>query len=498
MNIAQKKEFGDFQTPAELAAEVCRFLHLSGVRPKTIIEPTCGIGNFARESLAVWANASDVLGFDVNEDYVRTAREKTPDARAGFEKADFFAHNWGELLSELPKPILILGNLPWVTNAEIGALGGSNLPEKKNSQGHSGFDAISGKANFDISEWMLMRMLDWCELHAVTVALLVKVSVARKVLRQAWEKRRKIGDAAIYRIDAKRWFGAAVDACLFVMSGEKQSDPLSPVFSSIGGALETTIGYKAGELVGDVKRYDEVSALLGSSPLRWRSGVKHDCSKVMEFTQTNGEVRNGLGEKVDLEPHFLFPLFKSSQLARGDTTTDRLMLVTQRRVGEPTNGIRHFAPKTWAYLEEHASALDPRASTIYKKGPRFAVFGVGEYTFAPFKVAISGLYKLPLFVVLGPIDGKPVVVDDTACFLSFERREEANAVARALNSPRSRAFFSVFAFIDSKRPFTVEVLSKLNLARLVQEVVGGDTAFLKPPVQEQGELLAIGAGDFTR
>lgn len=131
--------------------------------------------------------------------------------------------------------------------------------------------------------------------------------------------------------------------------------------------------------------------------------------------------------------------------------------------------------KTKRYLLKHAPLLDARGSKIYQKNGRFAVFGVGDYSFSPFKVAISGLYKVPQFVVLTELGGKASMVDDTACFLSFGSREDAEVVAGALNSPVAKEFLSVFAFSDAKRPYTVEVLSKINLKRLVEKNFGKDS-----------------------
>ena len=47
-----KKEFGDYQTPKDFAEKICRFLkEKKGVTPSTVLEPTCGIGNFLSSSL---------------------------------------------------------------------------------------------------------------------------------------------------------------------------------------------------------------------------------------------------------------------------------------------------------------------------------------------------------------------------------------------------------------------------------------------------------------
>ena len=128
------------------------------------------------------------------------------------------------------------------------------------------------------------------------------------------------------------------------------------------------------------------------------------------------------------------------------------MLVTQRTVGEDTVAIADEAPLTWRYLESHANFLDARASSIYRNRPRFSVFGIGEYSFAPWKVAISGFYKSLEFRIVAPKEGRPVVLDDTCYFLSCGTEEEAEVLAALLNSEAARGFFRSFVFWDAKRP----------------------------------------------
>ena len=110
-------------------------------------------------------------------------------------QADFFATDWKRLISELPEPILVLGNPPWVTNSQLGVLGSRNLPIKSNFQKHDGLDALTGKANFDISEWMLMRLVEALNGRRGTLAMLCKAATAQDpLLRLAeWNGRGTIG-----------------------------------------------------------------------------------------------------------------------------------------------------------------------------------------------------------------------------------------------------------------------------------------------------------------
>ena len=58
-----RREFGDFQTPLTLARDVCALLVRSGIRPKSILEPTCGRGSFLVASLEHFSSAETILAF---------------------------------------------------------------------------------------------------------------------------------------------------------------------------------------------------------------------------------------------------------------------------------------------------------------------------------------------------------------------------------------------------------------------------------------------------
>lgn len=203
----------------------------------------------------------------------------------------------------------------------------------------------------------------------------------------------------------------------------------------------------------------------------WRSGVKHDCAKVMELRTIDGGYRNGLGDVWALEPDYLYPMYKSAEIAAVPVAPpQRWMLVTQKSVGESTTPISLKAPVTWRYLQQYKDALDRRRSSIYRKRPRFAVFGVGNYTFAHWKVAISGMHKQLRFVVVGPYRDRPVVFDDTCYFIPCRARNEAHIVADLLNSEPAQQCLGSFVFWNDKRPITAKVLRNLDILHLAKEL----------------------------
>jgi len=470
-------EFGDFQTPGSLSSQVCDLLLQSGVSPASIVEPTCGKGAFLRSSRQAF-DCRSILGFEINPNH---ADEAASIDGISVTRADFFSTDWRDVFGALPDPLLVIGNPPWVTNAAVGSLNGSNLPVKSNFMNMKGMDAIMGKSNFDISEWMMLHLLEVLSERQSVMAMLCKTSVARKVLKRAWVSGLKMAKASMWRIDASGHFGVAVDACLLVCTMGRSGDSREcAVYPEIGAdAPSMTYALKNAELVSNAADAKIHERLEGRSPLKWRSGVKHDCSRVMELRPVDGGFRNGLGETVDLEDTLIFPMLKSSDLAKSMWPPVRHMIVTQKDIGEDTEPIEENAPSTWRYLQAHAEYLDRRTSTIYRKRPRFSVFGVGPYAFAPWKVAISGFYKKLSFSIVGPVSGKPVVLDDTCYFLPFASRGDAESVADMLHSDSAQGFLRSRVFWDAKRPVTAGVLQSLDLQALSVQL-----GMLLPPSYE--------------
>lgn len=473
-NLKNKIEFGDFQTPPELASRICHLLRRNGVKPASLIEPTCGIGNFVFSALNCFSSIKKGFALDIDSSYTKIVNENVGQNKGKMEiqTGDFFQFNWDRYIAGLPEPILIIGNPPWVTNAQIGSINGSNLPPKSNLHKLKGFDALTGKSNFDISEWILIRLAEVLTGRHGIIAMLCKLSVARKTLAYAWKKGLEMTEAALYEIDAKEDFGASVGACLLVgkfipkaRSKEcRWHTSLSPALS-----LDRTIGLRDGRIVSDIDLYEQWKHLIATTEqkYRWRSGIKHDCSKVMELHLLGGNrYRNGLGEEIELEDDYLYPLIKSSELFN-EKEPSRWLIVTQKRVGNDTGIIKDKAPKTWAYLTSHRKYFDSRTSSIYRNKPSFSIFGVGDYSFSPWKVAVSGLYKEPRFRLLSEHMTKPIIPDDTVNFVSIKDKDEAEKLVGALNSTQVKNFFKTVTFLDAKRPFTIELLSRLDIEKLM-------------------------------
>lgn len=468
----QKTEFGDFQTPIDLARDVCARLAQDGISPASVLEPTCGKGTFLQAAAEFFPDRPRLIGREANPLYVATAQARFSATAAQVDmgqvdirEADFFQVDWPRLLAQLPQPLLVLGNPPWVTNSQLGTFEGTNLPAKSNFLNETGLDARTGKANFDISQWMIERLIDNMVGTQATLAMLCKTAVARKVLRHIWKRSLPAGRSSIRQIDARRHFGAAVDACLFTWTFSADAMPECEVFVDLQSEKPSHfLGWHEGSLLANQAAFRRHQHLRASNrTTRWRSGIKHDCRAVMQLRRDGSKLLNGLGEIVIIEPEYLFPLLPAGAIFRGEVDrTDRFLVVPQTHTGEDTTQLRKTATGTWAYLSSHATRLAARKSSIYRGRPPFSIFGVGPYSFAPWKVAISALHKQLAFRLIGPLEGRPVMLDDTTYFLSFENQREAQAAVDRLNSAEVREFYSAWIFWDAKRPITAEILQRLS------------------------------------
>ena len=472
-NHKTKVEFGDFQTPPQLAEEVCTVVAQSGFSPRSIVEPTCGAGAFLNAAVNVLPNATHFFGVDRNAEYVQLARAALNGQHANrtveILQGDFFDTNWSHLIARLPQPILVLGNPPWVTNATQGAIGGTNLPQKANRDSLRGIDAMTGKSNFDISEWMIRQNLEWFGNSPGMIAVLCKTAVARKVLSHAWLHHFPIASAEIRRINAKHYFGAVVDACLLIINIQPGvfSQECSDHDSLSSETPRSIFGMREGRLVADVRLFEQSRELLGQGLSGWRSGIKHDCSSVFELTPNGPGFENDQGVKVDIEEEVVFPLLKSSDLAQ-HRQPQRWLLVPQRAMTESPKALKSSAPKAWEYLVAHSMALSRRGSSIYRKRPPFSIFGVGAYSFSPWKIGISGFYKKLDFVLIPQFRGRSVVLDDTCYFFSCNTEQECQTLHQLVQSKEAHEFLSSLVFWDAKRPITAQILNALDLKVLAR------------------------------
>jgi hypothetical protein len=480
-NQLDRTEYGDFQTNQILANSVCQKLKEKGSNPKIIVEPTFGKGHFILAALDTFSDIEQLIGVEIYKPYCWQAK---------FSILDFFLKN-----SELNKPyihlhhesvfdydfkniliqnkakeFLIIGNPPWVTSSDLTVLESTNLPKKSNFKQHSGLDAMTGKGNFDIGEFISLTLLRIFEKSHGHFAFLIKNSVVKNLIYDQKKNNYAITEIEKQNINASKEFNAAVEASLFVCRLNSPPQYFCNEKDFYAQKPFKTFGWKHQKFVSNLENYTENAFVDGLCPYEWRQGVKHDCSKIMEFERTNEQFINGNNDVFELEEDLVYGLLKSSDLKNPIINKSRkFTIITQRKVGQPTDYIGTSLPKTSHYLNKNKEIFAARKSSIYKSNPPFSIFGIGDYSFKPFKIAISGLYKQTAFSLIEPSNGKCLMLDDTCYLLGFEHRIDAVFTFLLLNSDASQGFLNSIIFWDAKRAITKDVLMRINLIELVHQ-----------------------------
>lgn len=480
---ADRTEYGDFQTNRTLANSVVQFLSERNVNPSVVIEPTCGKGNFIVAAIRSMPGLKTVIGIEIYKRYVWECKfniiefyldhpEHKSKPKVEIIHNDVFHVDFEKMKKRFKnRDILVIGNPPWVTNAHLGKLNSTNIPKKSNLKSHSGIDAITGKGNFDIGEYIAFALLS--AFHSVDghLALLLKNSVIRNLLLE--QKRRNFRISAMHQlhIDTKTEFNASVDSALFFCKFNTEPGYQCSRFELNNPSHMTgQIGWVGNKFVSNTTIYINNANLDGISPFEWRQGVKHDLSQVMELERADDFFKNGLGEEVKIEKDLVYGLLKSSDL-KGPVirSARKVTIMTQKKVGQDTSYIKQNFPLTFRYLERHRVRFTARKSTIYRNKANYSIFGVGEYSFAPYKVCISGLYKQLNFSLVLPFMDKPVMLDDTCYLIPFDNLNYAAYTLFLLNSPGVRDFLGSITFMDAKRPFTKDVLMRVDLCNAAKE-----------------------------
>lgn len=490
-----RAEYGDFQTNQSLTQQITTQLKREGINPQIVIEPTCGKGNFILSVLATFENVERIYGIEIQKKYTWQAK---------FNVLDFFLNNPNKTKPEIQivnssifefdyqtikktigeKELLIIGNPPWVTNSALGVMDSKNLPKKSNFKRQKGLDAMTGKGNFDIAEYITIDLLQNFGKCKGNMAFLVKNTVIKNIVHDLPKLKLLIAGLKKQNIDSKKEFDVSVDASLFSCQLNKTTELSCLESDFYTSEVKCNFGWLNGKFLSNLSC--SCNDIDGVSPFEWRQGIKHDCSKVMEIEFDGECYTNKLGERFVIEEDLVFPLLKSSDLKKKHAEpTRKMVIVTQKYVGQNTSYIQKY-PQTYEYLNRHIDLFRNRKSSIYKGKCDFSIFGVGDYSFKPYKIAISGLYKTFHFCLVKPQNVKPVMLDDTCYFIGFDTLEQAEYVWDLLNSVFVTDFLKSISFKDSKRMITKEVLMRIDLRRVA--ILKGEKKDMFACINNQQEI----------
>ena len=499
MVCENRAEYGDFQTNETLTLQITKKLKEQGLSPKIIVEPTCGKGNFILAVLNTFDSVEKIYGIEIQEKYTWQAKfnildfflthpeKRIPEIQ--IVHSSIFNYDYSHIKKAIEnKLLLIIGNPPWVTNSALGAMDSNNLPHKSNFKKQKGFDAMTGKGNFDIAEYITIDLLRNFGSYDGYMAFLVKNTVIKNIVRELPKMKLSISNLQKQNIDSKKEFSVSVDASLFYCQLNQAAEFTCTDSDFYTSNVNCKFGWRDNKFMSNIS--SAVDDIDGHSPFEWRQGIKHDCSKVMEIEPDGEFFCNKMGEKFTIEKDLVYPLLKSSDLkSLYSEPTRKRIIVTQKFVGQDTSYIKKY-PQTFDYLTKHIELFRSRKSSIYKGRCDFSIFGIGDYSFKPYKIAISGLYKTFHFCLVKPQGGKSVMLDDTCYFIGFDTLEQAEYVWKLLNTDIVADFLKSISFKDSKRMITKDILMRIDLIKVAQ-LRGETTTFYENTEVEQELQLSL-------
>jgi SAM-dependent methyltransferase len=157
---------------------------------------------------------------------------------------------------------------------------------------------------------------------------------------------------------------------------------------------------------------------------------------------SEGAKREAPSGQHNLEPDLLFPLVRAREVRKWsvERMPDVFILVTQdpsSQRGIPPPRMEAQYPRTLAYLSTFRAVLAARKSQAVRRLATeafYAMFAVGEYTFAPYKVVWPRIARGICAAVAGPVNGSPLIPQETVSLVACEAADEAHYVCALLNS----------------------------------------------------------------
>ena len=454
------KDLGEYQTPLYLTDIICEYLKNNlKISPDIIIEPTCGIGNFLKSISKIYPK-KQLYGIEIDKTKLDKIKNTIPHLKLINE--DIFTFKFSSF--DKTNSFLIIGNPPRVTRYEL-LKTKSNISINPNFKNLKNNDIKLDNANFDISEYIILKIINEFKNTRTTMAFLCEKTVPRNIFIELIKNNIKYSFIKQINFNSYKKFNLETETCLFIIQfGETIMKNKTCEVCDISNPSKVL--YKFGFLSREFY-IDTISQIDEKFSFEWKQGVKHDCAKIIELTLENNQLVNKNNYPVNIENLLVYPLLKGGDLKNPIVNeTSKYIIITQQKTGQDTTYIKSEAPKTWQYLNDNIKYFNTRKSNIYKNTSDFCIFSIGKYSFKKYKVAISSFNKNLLFSLV--YCEKIMMLDNACYFLSFENYDDAYITMLILNSQLVKRFLKNIVSLDSKRPFSKKILKRIDFDKCLK------------------------------
>ena len=180
----------------------------------------------------------------------------------------------------------------------------------------------------------------------------------------------------------------------------------------------------------------------GANAVYWLEVIREGQGTVEARNITEGQKREIAAGVHTIEPDLLYPLVRGRDVRKWTVNADpsaRFLIVQDpaTRRGIPEDKLRARCPRTYAYLLGYRDVLLQRRSQAIRRlmdESFYAMFAVGEYTFAPHKVVWGEVGHELNAAVIEQRTGLPAVPDHTVILIACQQADEAHYLCATLNS----------------------------------------------------------------
>lgn len=366
---------------------------------------------------------------------------------------------------------------------------------------HSGMDTILGKGKKDVSTLMTYAVTDRFLKNRGKLGFVITQSVWKTAGAGQGFRRFRIGesgpDLSVQHVDdlssVQAFEGASTRTSVFTLvKGQPTRYPVPYTYwqkttrgrslgydSTLAEALEQTKRLKFSAAPVDTgdptsawltarrRALDAVGKVLGPSEYQAHLGSNSGGANAVYCLEILAERPDGLfvarnvtegakrkveGVTVELEPDLIYPLLRGRDVQRWSAQPSLHILMMQdpeTRRGLDEQTVQQDYPRTWAYLKRFEEPLRERSGfkryftrtqgkRVIETGPFYSMFNVGDYTFAPWKVAWT---RVGNDIQAGCFESqevagvaKPIIPLETATMVAFDNELEAHYFCAYVNS----------------------------------------------------------------
>jgi hypothetical protein len=381
----------------------------------------------------------------------------------------------------------LVGNPPWITwgrlSDSVKEQWQTRYVDKLDLFPHEGADSRLGHGNDDISIPYIWVCMHHYLSTGGTASFVLKRDImkgpAGKLLRTLNVAGRPLDMTHVHDFNKLQPFGDQVGAntAIYTLRADRKgefpipttswtSSDTTPNFDSFSN-LRNTLDAKSTKIIPLEEdnatsawiRTDAERGALGDCDHDIRHGVKDDAQAVYSIDRT---------QLSSLESRLIYPYIKSKHVVKYGLFGHELHLVPINKANEDNEDkLQNQYPQTYEYLSGHRKRLEDRSSAWLKEGPFYNIFGLGEYTWADYKVVWCRLGFKPDFTVISETDDpdlgtKMVVPGDHYMFIPTDSKYEAHFLCALLNSALYQRSLKDIA-TEGKASLSKTAISQLEL-----------------------------------